>query len=56
MDLFGLALTVVVMLAIAMLVLLFERRRAREIERDLTEQAERRRHEDERDDHSGDGP
>ncbi|WP_157514867.1 hypothetical protein [Nocardioides sp. J54] len=41
MDLFGLVLTVVVMLGIALAILLFERRRAREIEHDLREQAPR---------------
>lgn len=39
MDLFGLIVTVVVMLGIAAMILLFERRRARQIERDLREQA-----------------
>lgn len=36
-------MTVVVLLAIAVAILLFERRRAEEIKRDLTEQARRRR-------------
>jgi len=35
--------TVIVLLAIAVAILLFERRRAEEIKRDLTEQARRRR-------------
>ncbi|QZY29957.1 hypothetical protein [Nocardioides coralli] len=34
-GLFGVILTIVVMLAIAVLILLFEKRRAREIQRDL---------------------
>ncbi|WP_157537402.1 hypothetical protein [Nocardioides sp. Root190] len=35
MDLFGLVVTVLVMLGIVVAILLFERRRAQEIERDL---------------------
>jgi hypothetical protein len=35
MGAFGVVLTVVVMLALAVFILLFERRRAKEIERDL---------------------
>jgi hypothetical protein len=43
MNTFGLVVTIVVLLAIALAILLFERRRAREIEHDLTDQAIRRR-------------
>ena len=42
-EVFGVAVTVIVMLAIAFGILLFERRRARQIERDLRDQAEVRR-------------
>jgi hypothetical protein len=37
MDTFGVVVTVIVMLAVAGYILLFERRRARQIERDLRE-------------------
>jgi hypothetical protein len=44
-DAFGLVLTVVVLLAVAVLILLFEKRRAQGIERDLGEMRdEQRRH------------
>ena len=39
---FDLVVTIVVLLGIALLVWLFERRRAEEIERDLSDQARRR--------------
>lgn len=42
MDAFGLVVTIVVLLAIATAILLFERRRAEEIKRDLADQARRR--------------
>jgi len=42
-EVFGVAVTVIVMLAIAFGILLFERSRARQIERDLRDQAEARR-------------
>ena len=43
MDLFGVVVTVLVMLGIAAFILLFERRRARQIEHDLRAQDPRRR-------------
>ena len=43
MDGFRLVLTVLVLLGIAVLILLFERKRARGIERDLREMGEQRR-------------
>lgn len=43
MDAFGVVLTVVVLFAVAVFILAFERRRAREIERDLRKQARDRR-------------
>lgn len=43
MDAFGLVVTVVVMLAVAAFILLFERKRARQIERDLRERSGARR-------------
>ncbi len=43
MGLFGLVVTIVVMLGIAVAILLFERKRARQIEHDLQDQAESRR-------------
>lgn len=48
MTLYSVILTVAVLLAIAVLILLFERKRAREIERDTRELA-RRRNEDRQD-------
>ena len=42
MTLYSVILTVVVLLAVAVLILIFERRRAREIERDTRETARRR--------------
>ena len=44
--LLGLILTVVVLLAVAAAILLFERPRARQIERDLRQNAEHRRESD----------
>lgn len=43
MDLFGLVLTVVVMIGVVALILLFERKRARRIQRDLRAQGEAQR-------------
>jgi hypothetical protein len=43
MDAFSLVVTVVALLGVAVLILLFERRRAREIERDLRSNARRQR-------------
>lgn len=43
MDAFSLVVTVVVLLGVAVLILLFERKRAREIERDLRSNARRER-------------
>ena len=45
MDAFGLVLTVAVTIGVVVLILLFERRRAREIEHDLREER-RRGHEE----------
>lgn len=42
-GLYALIVTVAVMIGIAVFILLFERRRAREIERDLHDQADRTR-------------
>ncbi|WP_165821055.1 hypothetical protein [Nocardioides gansuensis] len=41
-DAFGVVLTVVVLLGVAVLILLFERKRAREIQRDLRSMADQR--------------
>jgi hypothetical protein len=41
-DIFGLVVTVLVMLGVAAAILVFERRRARQIEHDLREQADPR--------------
>ena len=43
MSALGVVLTVVVLLAVAVFILVFERRRAREIERDLKDQHDARR-------------
>ncbi len=43
MDTYSVVLTVVVLLAMALLILLFERKRARQIEHDLKGMAEERR-------------
>jgi len=42
MDAAGVVLTVVVLVAVAVLILLFERKRARQIERDVSEMARER--------------
>lgn len=42
MDTYRVVATVVVLVAVVILILLFERRRARQIERDLRDQAGRR--------------
>jgi hypothetical protein len=52
-ELFGVAVTVIAMLAIAFGILLFERRRARQIESGLRDQAEVRRNPHGRDDSAG---
>ncbi len=46
MDTYSVVLTIVVLLAVALLILLFERKRARQIERDLQEMARQRRRKD----------
>lgn len=43
MELFGLVVTVVVTLGVVVLILLFERKRARRIQRDLRDQGEQQR-------------
>lgn len=43
MDAFGVVLTVVVLVGVAVFILAFERRRVREIERDLRDQSKERR-------------
>ena len=43
MNAFGLVLTIVVLLFVALLILLFERKRARAIEHDLTEMSREQR-------------
>lgn len=43
MDAFRLAVTIVVIVAVVVLILLFERRRARQIQRDVSEMADERR-------------
>lgn len=45
-DTYSVVLTIVVLLAVALLILLFERKRARQIERDLQEMARQRRRKD----------
>jgi hypothetical protein len=52
-ELFGVAVTVIAMVAIAFGILLFERRRARQIESGLRDQAEVRRNPHGRDDSAG---
>jgi len=47
MTLLGLILTIVVALAVVAAIVIFERPRARRIERDLRHEAHRREHEDE---------
>lgn len=53
MDLFGVIATIVVLLAIAVGILLFERRRAEQIETDLRDMARQRRSAQEPDDDPG---
>ncbi|MDT9591426.1 hypothetical protein RDV89_00005 [Nocardioides zeae] len=48
MNAFGLVLTVVVMLGVALFILLFERRRSEGIQRDLRQMADERRDTDNR--------
>ena len=43
MDPFGVVLTIVALLGVALLILLFERKRARRIQRDLRRMADERR-------------
>ena len=43
MDAFGVVLTVMVLIAVAAFILLFERKRARQIEHDLRSDARKRR-------------
>lgn len=55
MDAFGVVLTIAVLLGVALLILLFERKRAREIQRDLRSMAPRRDGARRDDEHDQDG-